>query len=295
MTQTALILGASGKIGRHFTAALRTQGWQTRAYSRGTDMNAAAQGCALIVNGLNPPGYHDWDRLLPAITAQVIGAARASGATILFPGNVYVYGDQPGPWNETTPHRPCSRKGRLRATAEAQYRAATDQGVRVIILRAGDFLDDAPGDSALDVIYLRSLSKGAITTPGDPTVRRAHAYLPDLARAGVALAMLGDQLPAFADLPFAGNTFSTQHLKAEVERLQGRSLKLAVFPWLFMRLAGPVWELARELQEMRYLFNLEHRLSDARLQTLLPGFQVTPLPEILRRTLARRDSRRTAA
>lgn len=295
MTRTALILGASGKIGRHFTAALQQAGWQTRAYRRGTDMRAAAQGCDLIVNGLNPPAYHDWNRLLPAITTQVIDAARASGATILFPGNVYVYGDQPGPWSESTPHRPCARKGRLRSEVEARYRAAAEQGVRVILLRAGDFLDSEGGDSALDVIYLRALAKGAITSPGDPQVRRAHAYLPDLARAGAALAAMGDRLPTFADIPFAGNTFSALELKEAVERLNGRSLKINGLPWGFMRLTGPFWELARELHEMRYLFNTEHRLSDTRLQGLLPGFAVTPLDEILRRTLAHRESRRAAA
>ena len=74
MTRTALILGAHGKIGRHMTTALAAEGWQIRAYARGTDMAAAAQGCALIVNGLNPPAYHDWARLLPQITAEAIAA-----------------------------------------------------------------------------------------------------------------------------------------------------------------------------------------------------------------------------
>ena len=74
MTQTALILGARGKIGRHFTTAFRAAGWQTRAFVRGTDMTQAARGCDVIVNGLNPPNYHDWARQLPAITAEVINA-----------------------------------------------------------------------------------------------------------------------------------------------------------------------------------------------------------------------------
>lgn len=42
---------------------------------------------------------------MPRITREVIAVAKSSGATILFPGNVYVLGDQPGPWDETTPHR----------------------------------------------------------------------------------------------------------------------------------------------------------------------------------------------
>ena len=42
------------------------------------------------------PSYHDWERTIPEITAQVIAAAKASGATVILPGNIYNFGDQPG-------------------------------------------------------------------------------------------------------------------------------------------------------------------------------------------------------
>lgn len=285
MTQTALILGPSGKIGRHFTTAFRAAGWQTRLYKRGTDMTAAAMGCEVIVNGLNPPNYHDWARQLPAITAQVIAAARASGARVLFPGNVYVFGNQPGPWDATTPHRPNTRKGTLRAQAETMYR---DAGVKVLILRAGDFMDADSGSSILDIGYLRALKSGKITAMGDPECRRAHAWLPDLARAGVALVAQPD-LPVFLDVPFPGHTLSAQDILEGVQRQTGQRLRLAGFPWWLMRAAAPFWELARELNEMRYLFNHPHHLSGDRLEALLPGFQPTPLDEVLRQALARRN------
>ena len=43
-------------------------GWQVTRFRRGGDMKAAAMGMDVIVNGLNPPMYHDWARLIPAIT-----------------------------------------------------------------------------------------------------------------------------------------------------------------------------------------------------------------------------------
>ena len=286
MTQTALILGANGKIGRNFTAAFRAAGWQTRAYKRGTDMDLAAQGCAVIVNGLNPPNYHDWDRILPQITTQVLAAAKTSGATVLFPGNVYVFGDQPGPWDEHTPHAPCSRKGRIRAEVEARYRTAATEGVQTILLRAGDFMDARATDSVLQYLYLRNLAKGRVTAPGDPDVVRAHAWLPDMARAGVMLAERRAALPAFCDVPFPGHAFSARQLKDRIEHLTGRSLGFDRFPWWAMRLAGPVWELARELGEMRYLYETPHRMDGARLHALLPDWQDTPLDQVLMQTLA---------
>ena len=258
-------------------------------------MNAAAQGCEVIVNGLNPPNYHDWDRILPAITTQALAAARASGATILFPGNVYVFGDQPGPWDESTPHRPVTRKGRIRSEVERRYRDAAADGVRTILLRAGDFIDPDSADSIMDIGYLRNLSKGVVTSMGDPDAPRAHAYLPDMARAGVMLAERRAGLPAFCDVPFEGLTFSTRDLTEALSALSGRSLRLGGFPWWAIRLVSPVWELGRELGEMRYLYDTPHRLSGTRLHALLPGFRETPLGDVLRKVLARREGFAAAA
>ncbi len=77
--------------------------------------------------------------MVPVLHAQVIAAARQSGATVIVPGNVYVFGaDTPGPWGQTTPHGAQNPLGRIRIDMEAAYRGA---GVRTIILRGGDFID----------------------------------------------------------------------------------------------------------------------------------------------------------
>ena len=295
MTKTALILGASGKIGRHFTAALRAAGWQTRAYTRGTDMNAAAQGCDVIVNGMNPPAYHDWETILPAITRQVIDAAKTSGATILFPGNVYVFGTQPGPWSEDTPHKPCSRKGEIRAQIEAQYRAAAEDGLQIIILRAGDYLAPEIGDSHVDMIYLRAFAKGVVTTMGDPEIERAHVWLPDMARAGAMLADKRADLPTFTDIPLPGLTFSSAQLARTIERQTGRSLRVKPFPWWLFSVTAPLWELAREMKEMRYLYDTPHRLSGSRMAKILPEFQPTSFEQVVAEILAQRSPQAAAA
>jgi nucleoside-diphosphate-sugar epimerase len=249
-------------------------------------MAAAARGMDLIVNGLNPPGYHDWANLIPQITGQVLAAAKASGATVLVPGNVYVYGKEPSPWGPDTPHRPVSRKGVIRAAMEAQYRAATSQGTRVILLRAGDYMQPDAPSSVMARVVLKGVAKGRIVSLGDAQARRAHAYLPDMARAAVALADMRDTLPAFADLPFAGHCFSINDLAAVVTRLTGKPVTVGRFAWWQLRLLSPFWELARELLEMRYLYDLPHCLSGVELDRLLPGFQVTPLDQVVALHLA---------
>jgi len=190
MTGTVLILGATGRFGRNAATAFEAAGWTVRRYDRRTDTpQTAAPGADVIVNGMNPPDYRDWDTEVPRITALAIAAARASGATLIVPGNVYNFGTQPAPWGPDTPQRPVTGKGRVRVEIERALRAAVeDHGLRVIILRAGDFIDDAPAGTWLGEGILRGLRRGRVAYPGRADIPHAWAYLPDLARAAVALA-----------------------------------------------------------------------------------------------------------
>lgn len=278
-----LVAGASGNFGAAAAAAFAAAGWEVRRFQRGTDMAAAAMGCDVIVNALNPPMYHDWVRLIPEITAQVLAAARASGATVLVPGNVYVYGREPGPWGADTPHRPCSRKGAIRAEMEARYKAS---GLPVIVLRGGDFIDAGSAGTFLNMVTLKGLEKGKLQVAGDPLVPRAYAHLPDMARVAFALAERRADLPRFADIPYAGLTFSMADLKAEIERQSGRPLRYTQMPWGILRLLSPFWELARELREMRYLYDLPHALDPAPMAALLPGHRDASFRDVVAAHLA---------
>ena len=279
MTKSVLILGASGKIGAHSAAAFRDAGWQVRLYDRKAgNMTAAAEGADVIVNGLNPPAYHDWAKLIPEITAHVIAAAKASGATVFIPGNVYNFGATPGVWSENTPQAATTRKGRIRIEMEQAYRAS---GVRAVILRAGNFIDPDRNGDVMSLIYLRAIAKGKITAAGKTDAMQAYCYVPDWARAVVALAEMRDQLQTFEDIPFAGHSFTVQDLQRELQHTLKRKLKVVGFPWLVMTLAAPFWELARELNEMRYLWNTSHQLDGTKLARLLPGFQPTDMHTVM--------------
>ena len=283
MRGTVLILGGSGKIGSHSAEAFWNAGWTVRQWRHGQeDMAEAARGADVIVNGLNPPGYHDWANQIPAITAQVVAAAKASGATVIVPGNVYTFGDVGGVWDETTPHRPVSRNGRIRAEMEEAYRAS---GGRTIVLRAGNFLDSAGNGDTAQLLLLRQIGRGRIVTPGDPDTMQAWAWVPDWARAAVALARVRAGLAPFEDVPFEGQSFTVAEYKAAAEAELMRPLTLARFPWWAMRAASPVWELGRELLEMRYLWSTPHRLSGDKLSGLVPDFRPTPFGEVVRGTL----------
>ncbi|WP_108813846.1 NAD-dependent epimerase/dehydratase family protein [Loktanella sp. Alg231-35] len=279
MRQTVLILGGSGKIGSRATDAFWNAGWEVRQYDRTSgDMVAAARGVDVIVNGLNPPAYHDWERTIPEITSQVIAAAQASGATVIIPGNVYNYGDQPGVLGETTPQNALTKKGRVRIEMEESYRAA---GVPTIVLRAGNFIDPAGNGDIMSMLVMRNIAKGTLTSASDPGTLQAYAYVPDWARAAVQLAEKRSVLAPFEDVPFPGHAFTINTLQAAVQAKMGRQIKISRFPWAIMTVLAPFWELAREMREMRYLYEMPHQISAAKFKRLLPGFIATPLDEVM--------------
>ena len=285
MTGTVLILGASGRFGRACDAAFAQAGWQVLQFDRKRDnLMAAAQGVDVIVNGWNPL-YPDWAGQVPRLHAAVIEAARSSGAAVILPGNVYVFGsDTPPPWGVHSPHLAQNPLGRIRVEMEAAYRAS---GVKVILLRAGDFIDTAPSGNWFDAVMTKRLKRGRFTWPGRPDIHHAWAYLPDLARAAVGLAEKRAELPIYSDIPFPGHTLSGRDMTAALNRVLASPVKLRQMSWLPLKVLRPAWPMARCLIEMRYLWNTSHSLDPAEFKRLLPEFRNTPIEQALAEALPR--------
>ena len=283
MTQTALILGASGRFGRHACAAFDHAGWHVRAFDRNRDdLMRAARGVDVIVNGWNPP-YSQWQATVPGLTRQVIAAAKASAATVIVPGNVYVYGpDMPPVIGPDVAHRAAHPLGRIRRDMEAAYRGS---GVQTIILRAGDFLDDAASGNWFDRVIAKPLAKGRIAYPGPLDQPHAWAWLPDMAAAMVGLAEKRAGLRLFNDLAFPGYTLTGEELGAACGVAVGRPVVARRMNWLPIHLARPFWREAKHLLEMCYLWEVPHRLDGTALDVALPERPQTPLASALPRAL----------
>ena len=298
MAQTVLILGAAGRMGRHSTKAFLAAGWNVHTFLRpgreaptGTvahfggldDIVEAAKGVDVIVNALHP-AYHHWARDLPRYTQAVIAAARASGATVVIPGNIYVYGAElPALLSEKTPHVGDHRKAQLRIEMEATYR---DAGVRTIVLRAGDFLDDEVAGNWFDSHIANKVHKGRITYPGPTDQAHAWAWLPDVARAAVMLAEKRYELAAFQDVCFPGYTLTGAELIAATEAAVGNTLTQTSFPWWLLTLIGPFSPLMREVRAMRYLWDRPHQVDGTLFNELLPTFRQTSLSDAIAKALA---------
>jgi nucleoside-diphosphate-sugar epimerase len=275
MTQTVLVLGATGRFGRNMANAFEAAGWAVRRFDRKTDnLDTAALGADVIVQGWHP-SYEKWAKEVPGLTRRVIAAARASGATVLIPGNMYVYGaESPAVITEDTPHNARNLLGKIRVDMEAAFASS---GVKTIVLRGGDFLDTKPSGNWFDKIIVKNLHKGVFTYPGECNIPHTWAYLPDMCRAFVMLAEKRATLPVFTTLNYEGYTLSG----AQMAKILGVTAKR--MNWLPIYLVAPFWNVGRHIIEMRYLWDMPHQVDGAALRALLPEFREIPVNEALHR------------
>ncbi len=307
MPSTVLILGAAGRIGQVIALAFANAGWQVRAQARkalpaalqgharvqpvscdATDvaaLTAAAQGASVLVNALNPV-YTEWDRLALPLADAALAVARASGALMMLPGNVYNFGrEMPALLTPSTPEIGSTPKARIRIEMERRLAAAASQGVDSLVLRAGDFFGGPGQGTWLDMALLTKIGKGRFVYPGPDDVAHAWAYLPDLAQAFVRVAERRTQLRGHHRLHFAGHTLTGLAMRAALEQVTGQALRPVGLPWGLIRLAAPFVPMWRELLVMRYLWQRPHALDDAALRALIGSVPQTPLPQALRSAL----------
>jgi nucleoside-diphosphate-sugar epimerase len=308
MNKIALVLGATGGIGGELTEVLMQRGWTIRGLTRepakaasgrsrpiqwirGDAMDAeavvkAAEGVGVIVHAVNPPGYHDWDKLVLPMMDNTIAAAKASGARVVLPGTVYNYGPDAFPvLTEDQPQQPLTRKGRIRAEMERRLK---NSGVAAFVVRAGDFFGGRGGRN-------NWFSQGwvtpgkplkAVANPGSRGVGHSWAYLPDLAE---TMAELIERTAAegFETYHFAGHFDADgAQMAAAIRKAAGRNLKIKPFPWLLVTLLSPAVVLFREMLEMRYLWREPLRLDNAKLVRTLGREPHTSLDEAVRKTLS---------
>lgn len=313
-SRRALVLGATGGIGGEVARQLREAGWQVRALHRraaqvarpgdGIDwqlgdamdreaVTRAARGCAVIVHAVNPPGYRNWSKLVLPMIDNTIAAAQATGATVLLPGTVYNYGPDTFPTlTENQPQRPRTRKGAIRVELERRLQTAVTQGVRTIVVRAGDFFGPSlVGNSWFSQGLIQAgRPVTTVRVPGSPGVGHQWAYVPDVARTMVELIERRATLAPFATFHFSGHwdADGTQMAQtiARVARRHGAKPRQRRFPWALVYAGAPFVTTLREMLEMRYLWREPLRLDNAHLVATLGREPHTPLDVAVTATLA---------
>lgn len=309
-SNSALVLGATGGIGSEVARVLRARGWDVRALHRNpmraaasnpdlhwvqgdamerASVERAADGMAVIVHAVNPPGYRNWGGLVLPMLDHTIAAAVKNGARVLLPGTVYNYGPDAGEAvDEGAPQNPVTRKGKIRVEMECRLRAASSHGAKALVVRAGDFYGPRCGNSWLAQGMVPTTGPvKRVFNPARAGVGHAWAYLPDLAETMVRLLERRDELADFDCFQFGGTWVDDNRAFAEAIRLAAGSPGAPIyrFPWLFVHALAPFHETAREMREMIYLWQRPLRLLDDKLRRFLGAVPSTPLDDALRITL----------
>jgi nucleoside-diphosphate-sugar epimerase len=311
--QLALVIGATGGIGGAVAERLVAEGWRVRAMNRNpdtarigredlewvkgdamveADVVAAAEGAQLIVHGANPPAYKNWAGLQLPMLRATIAAAKASGARIVFPGTVYNFGPDAFPsLTEASPQHPVTRKGAIRVRMEQALREAANDGVKVLIVRAGDFFGPKPGNNWLSQGLVKPGKPiAAVTYPGPLAIPHAWAYLPDVAETMVRLATNGEGLGDFEVFHMQGQTLTGEALADALGQAGGRRLSVHRLPWIAIKAMAPFNETMREMLEMRYLWERPVLLDNSKLVARLGEEPHTPIVTALRSALAGMDA-----
>jgi nucleoside-diphosphate-sugar epimerase len=306
MTGRIIVLGGAGQLGRAAAQAFKAAGWQVASLVRGSSAGlaaagteiievdardaesvvAAAEGADVVLHALNVP-FGDWERLAVPFADTAIAAARKSGATLVFPGNLYNYGaGVPARLDETAPMRPTSRKGAIRVAVETRLREAAESGVRTIMLRAGDFFGGDVRGSWFDRVIVKDIGAGRLTWPGPLDCVHEWAYLPDFTRALAHLVEARDRLPPFAASGFSGHAVTGREFAAAISRACRRDFKIGYMPWRLMKLMGFAVPVFRELGEISYLWSAPHAIDGAALAAVIGNVPHTPLDQAVAASLA---------
>ncbi len=321
-TRIAAVIGCTGSFGGAVTRELLRRGWNVRALARNVakaraqyvgepriefvrgdaldaeDVRILVEGVDVLVDSFNVP-YQHWDPATLDSASIVAQAAIDHDLLVAFPGNVYGLGpDFSRPLDESAPHVPPSKKGKLRNRIEATFEEASQHGARFVIVRCGDFFGpNMPAESSwLWYMTEKALDGGPIVYPGDLQTPHQWAYLPDVGRVTVDLIERADQFQPFEVFHFGGHMLEPCVLVDAVRRALGDTeRKLKKFPWWAVNLGRPFSAMMRELHEMRYLWDEPLQMDDAKLRRALGEVPHTPLDAAVRATIAGLQDRRGAA
>ncbi len=314
-----IILGSGGAVGtplaRELTArgvplrtVSRTGRGQAGAESRTADLRSAGEVMQVVEEGstvyLLAGLRYDrrvWRVQWPLIMQNVVAACRDKRARLIFLDNVYLYGKVDGPMTETTPARPSSAKGEIRARIAGTLMEEVAAGrLTAMIARAADFYGPHAEKTGLpNMLVFQRLAAGkpAMVLERADT-RHSYTYTLDMARALPLLAEADDTWNQVWHLPTASPALTGRQFVESAAAALGVKARFTVVARWLLRAAGVVSTQMREVAEMLYQNDRDYLFDSSKFER---RFRFTPTPyiegiqETAKETLRLRQATRGAA
>ena len=207
---------------------------------------------------------------------NAIEACLAHDSQLVYFDNVYCYGRTDAPMTESTPIRPSSVKGQIRAGLLRMIEAARARGLRATIARSADFYGPGASTSVFNDLAIDKVAAGKEPTwLFDSSQPHSMTYTPDI---GKALAILGTDERAIGrtwHLPTAAPALTGEdYLRlATGGRLRHRTMSMST-----VRLGAIFIPAARESLELSYQ-NTAPYIFDSSLFESTFGIAPTPYAE----------------
>lgn len=296
-----VVLGGTGVIGRATIAALRTAGLRTRSVSRRpapdrasnttsiaadlhdpeATMRALEGAQAAYLTVALPYSQKAWQSGWPVVMKNTIDACVAHGAHLVYFDNVYAYGMADGPMDESTPIRPSSRKGEIRASLLRMLDAAArERGLSHTIGRSADFYGPGASTSVFNAYAVDRIRQGKEPLWFlDAHQPHSMTYVPDIGR---ALAVLGTDPRARGTtwhLPTAPALTGADYLTIAAGKPSARVMTVTS-----MRIGAIFIRAARESRELEYQNTQPYVLDSTAFESRF-GISPTPYAEGIRASL----------
>jgi nucleoside-diphosphate-sugar epimerase len=307
MSDLHVVFGASA-LGRAVASAALERGDRVRVVSRSgrfpeappgvevlaadvsdpSQASRAAEGAAVVHHCAAPP-YTDWAQLHAALLTGVLAAATATGAVLVNSSNAYMYDPADGPMTPSSPLRPRSRKGRIRAELDAQVQQAHERGqIRAVTVRAPDYY--GPWGTATTVygdrVFGRVVAGRRPQVFGHLDVPHTWVYIDDFGAAMVEAALTpaawGTTLHVSAPPALTQRELAALIARAAGGAAPGTSVRPQALPSPVVRMLGRFSPIMRELGEMAYQWDEPYIFT---AEQPLPLGGSTPHEEGVARTL----------
>jgi nucleoside-diphosphate-sugar epimerase len=308
MTSKHLVLGSTGSIGFAYanellknniplTVLVRNKEKAEKLFGKNplieiivgdaTDRNKLkeiSKEKEIIFHGINYP-YPLWEKNMELVTGNVIEAAGVNHATIIFPGNIYEFGNISEISDDTVPN-PVTKKGKIRLKLHDLLQAAAESNIcHVIFLRLPDFFGPNVTNGLVMPIFGNAAKKKAMSYLINAGIPHQFVFTPDAARLMFQLS-LKKNIPAFTQYNYASFVVpSFNDFAKEIAAIGGGPSKVKVMPkWLIIALALFI-PVLKELKENFYLFENNVMLNDEKVRKLMPEFHDTEMKAMIKETL----------
>ena len=296
-----VILGGNGIVGREAASALLATGDSVASVGRtessvpkidsvladlrdGSAVHDAvsASDTVYLTVGL-PYRTKTWRADWPTIMGNAIEACLAHDTHLVYFDNVYCYGRTDAPMTESTPIRPSSVKGQIRAELIHMLEAARPRGLRATIARSADFYGPGASASVFNDLAINKVAVGKEPTwLFDSSQPHSMTYTRDI---GKALAILGTEERAIGrtwHLPTAAPALTGEDY---LGLATGGTIRHRTMSMGTMRMGAIFMPVARGALELSYQ-NTAPYVFDSSLFESTFGMAPTPCAEGIARALA---------